>query len=186
MFCDSLFIYCIFPCYSPLSVVALNTENVISVLWLSSNVLHYLKPIEAAFQFQLHFSQSYLVLKLCWLNLGSICSYLFFSFVALKPNVCLVLLVSVDSVIYCLEKEGITNQVCEHSHLFCSFFNPKAKWWCYTFGCYNRYSFGSSNNNAGLLLLLDKTHRISNWKCVTRTHGWIWLCLTCLNSKWIR
>ncbi|CAL9201805.1 unnamed protein product [Musa hybrid cultivar] len=34
-----------------------------------------------------------------------------------------------------------------------------------------KYSFGSSNNNAGLLLLLDKTHRISNWKCVTRTHG---------------
>ncbi|WOL19619.1 myosin-binding protein 7 [Canna indica] len=34
-----------------------------------------------------------------------------------------------------------------------------------------KYTFGSSNNIVGLMVLLDKTPRISNWRCVTRING---------------
>lgn len=44
-----------------------------------------------------------------------------------------------------------------------------------------RHTFGSSNNNIGLMLLLDKTPGISHWRHVARTHAW-W-CLRLLGSN---
>jgi len=37
--------------------------------------------------------------------------------------------------------------------------------------CIIRYSFGLSNNNVGLMLLLEKSPRANQWRCLTSTRG---------------
>lgn len=65
------------------------------------------------------------------------------------------------------------------------------KWYCCTYKArrcllmlliFVRYTFGHSNNNVGLLLLLDKSPRMSQWRCLATTQGWLRLLDMCLSG----